>query len=56
MSEGDYTPRAGRPKPLTQAQLRKRQKEFAKVDEILEKIKELEKKHPDEDIEEPKWI
>ena len=56
MSEGDYTPRAGRLKPLTRAQYREMQERFAKVSDHLNEIKELEKKHDEGDIEEPEWI
>jgi hypothetical protein len=56
MSEGDYTPRAGRLKPLTRAQLSEMQERFAKVSGHLNKIKELEKQHDEGDIEKPEWV
>ena len=55
MSEWDISPRSYKPKPLTRAQLREMEKEFAKTSKRLEKIKELEGSHP-EDIEHPEWI
>ncbi len=56
MSEGDYTPRAGRPKPLTRKQLHEMQERFAKASERIDEIKKLEEKHDGGDIEEPKWV
>ena len=56
MSEGDYTPRSVRPKPLTRKQLREMQERFEKASANIEHIKELEKKHESGDVENPEWI
>lgn len=55
MSEGDFTPRSYRPKPLTKAQLRKMKKQYEKASERLEEIKKLEKEHREDEIN-PDWV
>ncbi len=54
-SEGDYTPRTGRPIPLTKAQLREMKKKFEKASERIDEIKTHEKNHK-EDVESPEWL
>lgn len=55
MSEWDFSPRIYKPKPLTKAQLREMEKQFAEASKRLEKIKKLEWSQQ-EDIEHPEWI
>lgn len=56
MSEGDFTPRSYRPKPLTRAQLREMEKRFEDASERIDEIKKLEKKEHENDIDNPHWM
>ncbi len=55
MSEGDFTPRSYRPKPLTKAQLRKIKQQYEKSGERIDEIKKLEASHREEDVS-PDWV
>lgn len=56
MSEGDFTPRSYRPKPLTKAQLRKMKKLYEKASERIDEIKKLEQKERKDEIDTPGWV
>lgn len=55
MSESDSTPRSYRPKPLTQAQLRKMKQEYEKASERIDEIQKLETEHREEGVN-PDWV
>lgn len=55
MSEGDFTPRSYRPKPLTKAQLRKIKEQYKQSSERIDEIKKLEKEHREEENN-PDWV
>ena len=55
MSEGDFTPRSYRPKPLTKAQLRKMKQQYEKASERIDEIKKLEESHREEESN-PDWV
>lgn len=55
MSEGDFTPRSYRPKPLTKAQLRKIKEQYEQSSERIDEIKKLEKEHREEENN-PDWV
>lgn len=55
MSEGDFTPRSYRPKPLTKAQLRKMKQQYEKASERISEIKKLEESHREEESN-PDWV
>lgn len=56
MSEGDFTPRSYRPKPLTRAQLRELEKRFEDASERIDEIKKLEQKEWKDGIDTPGWM
>ena len=55
MSEGDFTPRSYRPKPLTKAQLRKMKQQYEKASERISEIKTREESHREEESN-PDWV
>jgi hypothetical protein len=56
MSEGDFTPRSYRPKPLSKAQLRELEKRFEDASERIDEIKKLEQKEHEGGIDTPGWM
>lgn len=55
MSEGDFTPRSYRPKPLSRAQLKKMKQQYEKASERIDEIKKLEESHREEESN-PEWV
>jgi hypothetical protein len=54
---GDITPRSGPPKPLTKAELKKRQKAFRDATKTIDRVqKEEQRDKKKEKIDHPEWI
>jgi hypothetical protein len=56
MSEGDFTPRIYRPKPLTRKQLWEMEQRFVDASECIDEIKKLEQKEWKDGIDTPGWV